>query len=216
MTGTHDAHPPQSGQLSEKPLPPTSWTLRSGARVHVWAPEHPPRGMVVLQHGFVEYAERYVGEHHQLIAHLLGRGYEVWAMDLIGHGRSPGRRRLTNVHCGVADHVLVRERLRAKGVPIILFGHSLGGLAAAGSVAPDPSDIAGVVLSAPVLVPPVRAPVRADAWLLGRSLPRVAVPERKGPLDTLTRRRDVIERAGGPAHPPGTGAPVGRSARHLR
>jgi alpha-beta hydrolase superfamily lysophospholipase len=36
--------------------------------------------MVVLQHGFVEYVERYVGEHDQLIAYLLGRGY--WRCDL--------------------------------------------------------------------------------------------------------------------------------------
>ncbi|MBB2943360.1 alpha-beta hydrolase superfamily lysophospholipase [Actinoplanes lutulentus] len=174
---------------------PTSWDLDSGARVHVWNPAGQARAIVQLQHGFAEHAQRYTDEHAQLIPHLLDRGYGVWAMDMIGHGRSPGPRRLTDIRAAVADHVRVRARLHGEGLPVLLFGHSLGGLVTAGSVATDPAGTAGVVLSAPVLVPPVPAPARAAAMLLARLLPRTPVPGRNAPIDELTRRPDVVERA---------------------
>lgn len=168
--------------------------LPSGAQVHEWTPDRSPRAVIQLQHGFAEHAHRYVGEYHRLIPRLLERGYAVRAMDLIGHGHSPGPRRLTDIRHAVADHVRVRV-MSDPGLPVVLFGHSLGGLVTAGSVAAQPRHLAGVVLSAPVLVPPVAAPVRMAALLLGRSLPRVGLPGRTGSLDQLTRRPEVVERA---------------------
>ena len=54
------------------PAPPrhTTQLLDNGAVVHPWRPgagTPEPRGAVVLQHGFGEYAERYVTFHHGLI-----------------------------------------------------------------------------------------------------------------------------------------------------
>ena len=48
----------------------------------------PPRGVVVLVHGFVEHAARYA----PLAEWLVGQGFDVVAMDLRGHGRSEGAR----------------------------------------------------------------------------------------------------------------------------
>lgn len=58
--------------------------LRLAART--WTPDGPPRAAVVLAHGLGEHCGRY-----DAVARDLGAaGYAVHALDLRGHGRSPG------------------------------------------------------------------------------------------------------------------------------
>src|SRR5262249_29036793 len=53
------------------------------------APAHDePRGVVVLVHGYAEH----LGRYDAFVAHLVGRGLAVVAVDLRGHGRSGGPR----------------------------------------------------------------------------------------------------------------------------
>ncbi|RSM07023.1 hypothetical protein CEP52_005406 [Fusarium oligoseptatum] len=110
------------------------FVLTSGASAHKWQCDS-PRAILILQHGFGEYAERYVVSHSQLIPKLNTARFEVWALDLWGHGTSPGDRGIVDVEMAVKDHLEMRRRADARGLPVFLFGHSLGGLITAASVA---------------------------------------------------------------------------------
>ncbi|KAL3441744.1 Alpha/Beta hydrolase protein [Aspergillus insuetus] len=83
--------------------------LPSNTVAHNWTPTHPdpPRAILILQHGFGEYAERYVDSYARLIPALLERNIDVWALDLEGHGRSPGEngRGVVDVERAVREHV---------------------------------------------------------------------------------------------------------------
>ena len=72
---------------------------------------------------------------------------QIYALDLRGHGRSgrvAGRYRVVDY---VADVVRVLDRIDA---PSIIYGHSLGALAAGAAAAARPSSVRGLVLEDPV------------------------------------------------------------------
>ncbi|KAL3460405.1 Alpha/Beta hydrolase protein [Aspergillus heterothallicus] len=127
--------------------------LPTNSIAHTWSPVtgFPPRAILILQHGFGEYAERYTTSHARLIPSLTARNIEVWALDLEGHGQSPGKRGrgVVDVERAVQEHVWLCEHVAGvynnsrearngdttatTRIPIILFGHSLGGLVTAAS-----------------------------------------------------------------------------------
>lgn len=60
------------------------------------------------------------------LPYFAGHGYPSHAVDLRGHGRSPGADRLR--HIGLADHVADLEPVvRRLGPRVVLVGHSMGG-----------------------------------------------------------------------------------------
>ncbi|KAL2801816.1 Alpha/Beta hydrolase protein [Aspergillus granulosus] len=84
-------------------------SLPSNTIAHNWTPTNPnpPRAILILQHGFGEYAARYTVSHARLIPALTERNIDVWALDLQGHGRSPGEkgRGVVDVEQAVREHV---------------------------------------------------------------------------------------------------------------
>jgi alpha-beta hydrolase superfamily lysophospholipase len=90
-------------------------------------------GVVVLAHGAAEHAGRYAR-----FATALGeQGFETWAVDHRGHGRSPGQKGLGDIGTGgwdalVADIAQLVRTARAANpdMPLALIGHSMGAFAA--------------------------------------------------------------------------------------
>lgn len=147
------------------------WTFDGSVAGHRWLPDGEPRGRLLLAHGFAEHAGRYVERHAGLVPALVARGWAVHAWDYRGHGASPGARGVVDVAREVARHRAARAAMAsAEAGPVFCFGHSLGGLVTAASVAADPGGVAGVVLSAPALL------IEAPGWLklVGRAVARVA------------------------------------------
>ena len=132
------------------------WEIGRGVAGFVWRTPN-AHANLLLAHGFAEYCERYVSHYSALIPRLNQSGFDVYAFDLKGHGRSEGARGVTDLKVAVADHQSARRKLDAQKKSLFLFGHSLGGLVTAASVAGDPSGVAGVILSAPALL--IEAPV---------------------------------------------------------
>ena len=111
------------------------------------------RGVFVIVHGLGEHAGRY--EH---VARRLNQwGYAVRGYDQCGHGESGGTRgglpTDTRLLDDLADIVDSTRARMAKGTPLILLGHSLGGLVVARFVALAIRAVDAVVLSSPALDP---------------------------------------------------------------
>lgn len=169
--------------------------LPSGAVLHTWRPSKPAFAAIVVQHGFGESAARWEHQHHQLIRNLLDQGWEVWGMDLLGHGVSPGPRGSGDVRVSVRDHLEVRRRAGASGIPVAVLGHSLGGLVTAGSVAANPNGLAGAVLLSPALPTPPPKVIRNVLLGAAKVAPEVRLSFRHVPASELSRKPGVSEAA---------------------
>ncbi|MDA3039620.1 MAG: lysophospholipase [Actinomycetota bacterium] len=131
------------------------------------------RAAVLLVHGIGEHSGRYLHVGRA----FADSGFDVLAADGRGFGQSGGRRAYVNDFSEFLDDVeaLLAER-RTLGLPVVLVGHSLGGLISAAyltSRRPGP-DLA--VLSAPALQAEIPNWQRLVAPVIGRVLPKVFVP----------------------------------------
>ncbi len=135
---------------------PTASSLQGEAgqlALYDWVlPEAKPLGTVLLVHGLGEHAGRY-GE---LAAHLHQWGFAVRAYDQQGHGQSEGARgdmlragSLQADLCRVIDDT--RQRPALANTPLILLGHSMGGLVVARTLAERLRPVDAAVLSSPAL-----------------------------------------------------------------
>jgi acylglycerol lipase len=175
---------------------PTSrcWDIGTGIAGYVWE-ARAQRAALLLQHGYGEYAHRYVDGYGGLIRALLERGISVYALDLRGHGDSPGRRGFTTVERAVEDHLAARRRLATLPVPLFLLGHSLGGIVTASSVLRDPAGVHGVILSSPAL----QVTANPVARIAVRALAAVApwLPVHRLPVQGISRIAAEVQRATG-------------------
>ena len=107
-----------------------------------------PRGILIIAHGLGEHSGRYMN----LIKELKGKGVTVYAKDHRGHGKSGGKRgHVDSFMDYIYDLKLFIDYINEdnSGIPIILLGHSLGGIIAAKYALTYSEDIVGLVLSSP-------------------------------------------------------------------
>ena len=151
------------------------WDVGTGVTGYVW---HAPnaKAVVLLEHGWGDYSQRYVKQFSQLIPHLLAHGISVFAIDMWGNGRSHGARGATDIGGAVEDHLAARRKLREQQLPVLLLGHSVGGLVTATSALRDQTGIHGMILVAPALQWRVSASMRVVAKVFAFLLPTFSVP----------------------------------------
>ena len=102
----------------------------------------------LLVHGYGEH----IGRYRPLAEALLAAGATVYGPDHEGHGRSEGARALVEDLESVSDdlhEVAVHAAQKNPGLPLVLIGHSLGGLIAARFAQRFGRELAALVLSAP-------------------------------------------------------------------
>ncbi|MEO5745316.1 MAG: lysophospholipase [Terracoccus sp.] len=106
--------------------------------------------VVLLVHGYGEHSGRY----GHVAKRLVDDGAVVYALDHVGHGQSEGERVLIIDFEPVVDdvHLLeVRARSEHPGRPVVLVGHSMGGMIGARYAQRWGTDLACTVLSGPVI-----------------------------------------------------------------
>lgn len=149
-----------------------------------------PRGAILLVHGIGEHSGRYQHVGQFFAEH----GFDVAAFDNRGFGRSGGARgHIARFDLFIDD---IEERLderRSLGVPVVLFGHSLGGLMATDYLVGDRPEPDLAVLSSPALAAEVPLWQRVAAPVLGRMRPRMFFPSE---IEGAGLSRDVeVQRA---------------------
>lgn len=168
------------------PLVPASVKARDGLNLAIthWSTPVQARGVVTLVHGLGEHAGRYAH-----VARLLNQlGWAVVGYDHRGHGRTPGPRGALKADDDLLhDLAAVTDTARAAypGQPLLVLGHSMGGLVAARFVAAlaEPEETAALwrrpvdlcVLSSPALDLGMSGLQKALLASVGRLTPDVAV-----------------------------------------
>lgn len=157
------------------------WTLDGHAGrlvARTWAGPGAPTHVVLLAHGYGEHVGRYEHVADALVSH----GAVVHAVDHVGHGKSEGERVLIEDFERVVDdlhEVDRRAREEHPGLPVVLLGHSMGGLIAARYAQRYADSLTAVVLSGPLV----------GEWTAAAQL--LALPELPDvPLDITTLSRD--------------------------
>jgi alpha-beta hydrolase superfamily lysophospholipase len=146
---------------------------------------HAARGALVVAHGAAEHGLRY----ERFGGAMAAAGYDVWAIDHRGHGRSTGPGGLGDAGSGgwqalVADvRLLIRHaRSASPGLPVALFGHSMGSFAAQALCLDHSGEIDALILSGSTLLEapePGAAPAPFQ--------PNAAFEPARTPYDWLTR-----------------------------
>ncbi|MFF7122774.1 alpha/beta hydrolase [Streptomyces sp. NPDC016566] len=123
--------------------------ILDGIVVREW-PHPDPRYLALVVHGYGEHAGRY----DELAGVLNAHGAAVYGPDHVGHGRSAGERVViedfedvvTDVHAA-AD----LARAAHPGLPLVMVGHSMGGLIAARHAQRYGAELSALILSGPVI-----------------------------------------------------------------
>ncbi|WP_421611200.1 alpha/beta fold hydrolase, partial [Agrobacterium rosae] len=146
-----------------------------------------PKGVLMICHGLVEHAGRY----RRFADVMAQQGFEVYAHDHRGHGRTKAddapigrfawKEGVTKVISDVmAMRTLVGER--HPGLPVILFGHSMGGLIALNTAVSNPGSFDALSIWNSNLNPGImgrlaQIVLRIEKMLKGSDVPSAILPK---------------------------------------
>lgn len=152
----------------------------AGSKLHMekWLPDDDPKAVILLVHGYAEHGGRY----EYFAEHCVGKGYAVFAIDHWGHGQSDGTPGFVSdfsvFHDGV-DQLLASATHDYPALPVMLVGHSMGGLISATYLLSHQSKFAACVLSGPAIkaAEEPSAFLKAMSGILSRFFPKLGVLE---------------------------------------
>ncbi len=158
-----DHYDEQMKQLVESVLDPvkeSGYITNAGGRelyYEMYRPEK-PIGKIVIVHGFTEILPKY----YEAAVYFIRGGYAVYMLQQIGHGKSyrymenkdavhiPDWREMVDSLALFIDEKVVADE-RGAGLPVYLFGHSMGGGLSACYLEKHPEVVTRAVLSSPML-----------------------------------------------------------------
>lgn len=157
-----------------------------------WQPEETARAVILLVHGAGEHSARY--EH--LARFLCDHGIAVAALDHIGHGRSDGQYGYVerfDDHLESLDAYRLQVSRDFPGLPMILLGHSMGGLISGLYLLRHQQEFLACALSGPAIKTELEPPP-FQIWMIrlfSKILPKMGVMQ----LDSAGVSRDpaVVE-----------------------
>lgn len=109
-----------------------------------WRPDGPVRGVVVIMHGFLSHSGQYLWSAERFNE----KGLAVYAFDMRGHGQSEGERYWVDAfddYLDDLDRFIAIVRSREPGKPLVLLGHSAGGVIATAYALKHPEGLLGLV-----------------------------------------------------------------------
>ena len=180
-----------------------------------YSPDRAPKAVLICVHGMSEHFGRY----NELCSFFASQGFYVIGVDLLGHGKSAKSPAELGYFCDIDPATtLVRDihHLRKlvenehKGLPVFLFGHSMGSFIVRNYLNMYGSGLRGAILmgsceESPVAIFALMAILKllsmlfgwrhrsnlVQAMVLGRFA--AAFPKSERPFGWLTSRREIIE-----------------------
>ncbi len=157
-----------------------SWKTDNGLNIfsQIWQPSaSAPRAVVCLVHGLGEHSSRYA----HVAEAFVKQGYAFLAFDLLGHGQSEGARgHISSIEDFLKsiDRLLAQAKERYPNLPIILYGHSLGGILVLNYGLKRKPNVKGVIATSSGLHTALEEqPVKIFmAKLLGSLAPKATLP----------------------------------------
>jgi len=157
-----------------------SWPLNEGT----------PKGLIFIIHG--------LGEHislpgYEFLANRFNeQGFIVFGHDHEGHGKSsgtPAHVESFDDYCNNAFQFIQEKSKDYQGLPVYIFGHSMGGIITLKFALAYQDLLSGIMVTGPALLPPVPGFSRGIQFL-GRLIPKLGVS--KLDLSTLSRNHDAF------------------------
>jgi acylglycerol lipase len=158
----------------------TKWKTAEGLSIFAqgWEPESlSPKAVICLVHGIGEHTNRYA----HVAEAFTKAGYVLFGADLRGHGKSEGPRgHFPSIDAVVQDidQLLDHARSRYPGAPLILYGHSLGGILVLYYGLKQKPDVKGIIATSSGLRTALeKQPAKIlAAKILGSIMPGVSLP----------------------------------------
>jgi acylglycerol lipase len=122
-----------------------------------WLPAGETKAVLFIVHGLGEHSGRYMN----VVNRFVPRGYAVYGIDHLGHGRSDGQRLTVERFTDYTEPLTAMFEMISgwqPGKPVFLVGHSMGGLIGALYLTGHQAELAGAVLSGPAVKPPGNIP----------------------------------------------------------
>ncbi len=171
------------------------WPVGSAESGGAWSGN--PWGSVLLVHGLGEHSGRYEHVGNQFAS----AGLATYAYDQRGNGGSGGRRGHVDRWAQYHDDLEARlgdVQAASAGRPVVLYGHSMGGLIVLGYLLTDRPKPELAVLASPGLDSTMASWKKVLAPALGRLTPTLAIPNG---IDGSTLSRDPSVAAKAAADP---------------
>lgn len=108
------------------------------------------RAVVIFVHGLCDHVQRYAS----WIEKFSGRNFVFVGFDLPGHGRSDGKRgniKSYSLTREMLDTLIKENKKTFPGIPVFLYGYSMGGGIVLDYILKNNPEIAGAVVSSPWL-----------------------------------------------------------------
>ena len=169
--------------------------MKDGRKIYTktWLPEREPRANIILVHGIGEYCERY----NHVAEFLNGSGYALYGFDHIGHGKSDGKRGCMKYDDAFSIINSFKGELKEQDpeIPIIIYGHSMGGGVVLAYGTQYPENVAGIIATSPAigLANPMKPTVVKMLRILKKISPNITVSNGL-PADGISHDKDVVNR----------------------
>jgi len=162
---------------------PTGATLK----LYLMHAKGPPRGVIQVNHGLAEHAARYA----RFAEAMAARGFHIYAHDHRGHGATTAPdappRQFGSPDGGakvIADVAAIHDLIAKEhpGLPVIVFGHSMGGFIALNFVQRHSARVQGAAIwnanfSAGLLGRAAQAILAYERFRLGSDMPSRMIPK---------------------------------------
>jgi alpha-beta hydrolase superfamily lysophospholipase len=165
---------------------------KDGRFYRSWMPEGEIKELIVVSHGLGEHSGRY----NFLVNYFVPKGYAIFALDHLGHGKSSGVRGHVNTFAeydiDLADFITF-ALAKVQMDQAVLIGHSLGAVIAHHYLMSTDARIKRVVLSSPAY----RKKVQPSAFIatMGKLLSKIAPKltlDNEINVNDISRNEDVV------------------------
>jgi acylglycerol lipase len=104
-----------------------TWTSFDGLSLHgvLWHPDVPPKAALAFVHGHGTHCRRY----EEWFGSYMKEGFAIITFDLRGHGSSGGKQGTIHRYAEYLEDIsllMQKARENFKGLPVVLYGHSMG------------------------------------------------------------------------------------------